>query len=249
MKLKGKVAIITGSARAIGQSYAVRLAREGAKVVVCDILDCDETVKAIVSFGGEVLSVKTDVSDEGSTLEMAKKTADRFGKIDILINNAAIYANIVRKPFYQINVKEWDSLMSVNLRGVFLCCKAVFPYMKEKRKGKIINIASAAALSGGFGFAHYTASKGGVLGLTRALAHELGEHNININALAPGLTLTEYNLPQLSKEYQQAAMAKRALKRSETPDDLLGTMVFLASDDSDFLTGQTIVVDGGVILH
>lgn len=249
MNLKDKVVIVTGSARALGKAYALRFAQEGAKVVVCDILDCEETVKEIESGGGEVLSLWTDVSREESTIEMAKKTVAQFGRIDVLVNNAAVYANIVRKPFYEISVDEWDKLMAVNLRGMFLCCKAVFPFMKAQREGKIINIASSTAFSGGNALAHYVTSKGGVISFTRAMARELGEYNISINAVAPGLTLTESNIATVPKHVIEASLARRSLKRQQRPEDLLGVVMFLASEESDFITGQTIVVDGGSILH
>ncbi len=249
MKLKDKVVIVTGSARGLGKLYSLRFSQEGAKVVVCDVLDCGETVKEIKSKGGEVLSLKTDVTSEESTVEMAKKTIERFGRIDILVNNAAIYGGIGYKPFYEISVDEWDTLMAVNLKGVFLCCKAVFPFMKEQGKGKIVNIASAVAFSGIPYFTHYTTSKGGVIAFTRAMARELGDYNINVNAVAPGLILSQASLDMTPDEAIQKSIAKQALKRRQQPEYLLGVMVFLSSEDSDYITGQTIVVDGGSILH
>ena len=158
MKLKDKSVIVTGSAVGLGKQYALRFAAEGAKVVVCDIRDCTETAEEIKTQGGEVLSLITDVTSEESTNEMAKKAIECFGKIDVLVNNAAMFGGLVMQPFYQISVEEWDRLMAVNLRGLFLCCKAVFPFMKEQNKGKIINIASIAAFSGQPFFIHYTTS-------------------------------------------------------------------------------------------
>jgi len=249
MKLKDKVVIVTGSARALGRAFAIRYAQEGARVVACDITDTADTVSAIESEGGEALSLITDVTSEQSTVEMAEKTVQRFGRIDVLVNNAGMYADIIKKPFYQIPGDEWDKIMAVNVKGPFLCSQAVFPAMKEQGNGKIINIASAAAFVGGSQFAHYVASKGGVVSLTRALAQELGPHNININAVAPGLTVTEYNVKTTPKEVLEMAMAKRCLKRQQQPEDLLGVMMFLASDESNFITGQTIVVNGGAYFH
>ncbi len=249
MWLKDKVVIVTGSARGLGREYALRFSREGARVVVGDTLDVGETAKEIEAMGGEVLSLKTDVASEASTTQMAKETAERFGRIDVLVNNAAIYGGIVTKPFHQITVDEWDKIMAVNLKGVFLCCKAVFPYMKEQGKGKIVNIASAVAFSGIPYFTHYTTSKGGVIAFTRAMARELGGYNININAVAPGLTITQATLDMLPEERIEINVAQHSLKRRQQPEDLLGVVMFLSSEESDYITGQTIVVDGGNILH
>jgi len=249
MKLRDKVVIVTGSARGLGREYALRFSSEGAKVVVCDVLDCRETAREIESRRGKVLSLITDVSSEESTVEMAKKTVERFGRIDVLVNNAAIFGGIALKPFYEITVDEWDKLMAVNLKGVWLCCKAVFPFMKEQGKGKIINIASAVAFSGADEFIHYTTSKGGVVSFTRALARALGDYNINVNAIAPGLIQTKATLDMASPEVIEASIAGQCFKWRQEPEYLVGTVVFLASEESDFVTGQTIVVDGGGILH
>lgn len=249
MKLKDKVVIVTGSARGLGREYALRFSSEGAKVVVCDVLDCGETAREIESRRGEVLSLITDVSSEESTIEMAKKTFERFGRIDVLVNNAAIFGGIVLKPFYEITVDEWDKLMAVNLKGIWLCCKAVFPFMKEQGKGKIINVASAVAFSGVPEFIHYTTSKGGVVSFTRALARALGDYNINVNAIAPGLIQTKATLDMAPPELIEASIAGQCFKWRQEPEYLVGTVVFLASEESDFITGQTIVVDGGGILH
>ena len=249
MRLKDKVAIVTGGARGIGKEYSLRFAEEGAKVTVCDILDCAETVREIKAKGGEVLALKTDVASEESTVEMAKKTVERFGRIDILANNAAIYGGLKLKPFHEVSVDEWDKMMAVNLRGTWLCCKAVFPYMKEQGKGKIINISSGVHFKGIPFLIHYTTSKGGVVGFTRALARELGQYNINVNAIAPGLTMTQASLDLSSPERIEKTVAGQSIKRPIQSEDLVGTMVFLASDESDFITGQTIVVGGGDFMH
>lgn len=251
MKLKGKVAIVTGGSRGIGRAYAIRLAKEGAKVVIADIIDGNETVDVIKKEGGEAIYLYTDVTDEKSTIKMAQKTIENFGRIDILINNAAFFSQIVKKPFYEISVEEWDRVMAVNLKGPFLCTKAVFPYMKRQRKGKIINVASGAFYKGLPNFLHYVVSKGGNVALTRSLARELGEWGICVNAIAPGYTETEYlkEHPQDPPEVINAIIRSRCLKRPEVPEDLEGTIVFLSSDDSDFITGQTIVVDGGSVLN
>lgn len=249
MKLADKVAIITGSARGIGREYAIRFSREGAKVVVCDVLDCGETASEVKASGGEVLSLVTDVSSETSTTEMAKKTVERFGRIDILINNAAVFGGLVLKPFYEVTVEDWDKLMSVNLKGVWLCCKAVFPFMKEQRKGKIINIASSVAFSGNPDFIHYTTSKGGVISFTRALARAVGDYNISVNAIAPGLIQTQATLDMMPLKSIETFIAGQCLKWVQEPKYIVDTAVFLASDESSYITGQTLVVDGGRILH
>jgi NAD(P)-dependent dehydrogenase (short-subunit alcohol dehydrogenase family) len=251
MKLKGKVAIVAGSARSLGRAYALRLAQEGAKVVVADILDGQETVDAITKGGGEALYIHTDVTSEKSTQEMAQKTTERFGRIDILINNAALFSTIVKKPFYEIPAEEWDAVMAVNLKGPFLCAKAVYPQMKRQGKGKIINVSSGAFFKGLPHFLHYVVSKGGNVALTRSLARETGEAGICVNTIAPGYIETEYfkEHPQDPPEVIKAIVASRCLKRAGTPEDLTGTIVFLSSDDSDFITGQTIIVDGGSVLN
>jgi len=251
MKLQDKVAIVTGAARGIGRVYAKRLAREGAKVVVADILDGEAVAREIASGGGEAMALRVDVSDEESTREMAEKVVERFGSIDILINNAAIFAALDTKPFYEITAKEWDDVMQVNVKGVFLCVKAVYPQMKKQGKGKIINVASGVFFKGLTLFLHYVASKGGVIGMTRALAREMGEDNICVNAVAPGYTVTEMmsDASLHDEAFVNAVVGSRCFKRHEVPEDLTGTIVFLSSDDSDFITGQTIVVEGGGKLH
>jgi NAD(P)-dependent dehydrogenase (short-subunit alcohol dehydrogenase family) len=251
MRLKGKVAIITGAARGLGRAYALRLSREGAKVVVADILDGEETVEAVAAQGGEALYVRTDVTSEESTREMAGKTIERFGSIDVLVNNAALFADLVKKPFWEIPAEEWDRVMAVNLKGPFLCSKAVYPQMKKQGKGKIINIASGTFYKGLPHFLHYVVSKGGNVAITRSMAREVGDAGINVNTIAPGYTETEFlkENPQDPPDVIKMASAMRCIKRPETPDDLTGTVVFLASDDSDFITGQTIIVDGGSALN
>ncbi len=250
MRLKGKVAIVTGAAQGIGRAYALRLAGEGANVVIADILDGSGVLQEIKKREVEALALHTDVADEKSTEEMARETVDHFGRIDVLVNNAAFFSSIVKKPFYQISADEWDAVMRVNLKGLFLCSKAVYPQMKKQGKGKIINVSSGTFFRGLPHFLHYVTSKGGVIGFTRALAREVGEDGIRVNTIAPGYTVTEIlrEKPQDPEEVITAILANRCIKRTETPEDLTGTIVFLASDDSDFITGQTIIVDGGSAL-
>jgi NAD(P)-dependent dehydrogenase (short-subunit alcohol dehydrogenase family) len=249
MRLADKVVIVTGGSIGIGHAYSLGLAAEGARVVVADIADPQPTVKEIEARGGQALGASCDVSREEDTLDLATKTLQRFGRIDVLVNNAALYGTLRRRPFMEIPLEEWDRVMAVNLRGLFLCARAVFPAMKAQGKGKIINIASSTFFKGVPNYIHYTTSKGGVVGFTRSLARELGDVGIRVNAIAPGFTLSGENEKNMPEEGKQANIRLRMLKRAQVPDDLVGTLVFLASDDSDFITGQTIAVDGGSVVH
>jgi 3-oxoacyl-[acyl-carrier protein] reductase len=252
MQLKNKVAIITGGARGLGKEFALRFVKEGARVTVCDILDCGPTAAEIQTLGGEALALHTDVTSEKDTAEMALKTAERFGKIDILVNNAAIYGGIENKnfvrPFEEITTADWDKMMAVNLKGIFLCCKAVSPYMKKQAQGKIINIASTVALAGVPIFLHYTTSKGGVISMTKGLARALGEYNINVNAVAPGMTWTEATRSSLEGRMADGILSGQVLKRLTQPGHIAGAVVFLASADADQITGQTLAVNAGEYL-
>lgn len=254
MRLKDRVAIVTGAARGLGRSFALKLAQEGAKVVAMNIVmrpkdkeDLDETVKQIKAMGAEAASFVGDVSLMKDTSAMAEAAVKAFGKVDILVNNAAIYDGLKRKPFYEIDPDEWDLVMGVNVKGAFLCTRGVFPYMKNQGYGKIINIASEVFFTGSHGFAHYVASKGGIIGMTRALAIELGPHGIRINCVAPGFTDTEAS--RGIADVTKYDTSKTPLGRVVKPEDLTGAALFLASSDSDFITGQTILVDGGRVMH
>jgi NAD(P)-dependent dehydrogenase (short-subunit alcohol dehydrogenase family) len=251
VRLKDKVAIVTGAARGLGQVYAIRLAREGAKVVATDIQDSSATAGEIKKMGGQAIALRTDVTNEESTREMAQKTIEAFGRIDVLINNAAIFAEILKRPFWEIPAEEWDAVMAVNLKGPFLCAKAVYPQMKKQGKGKIINLASGTFYKGTPNFLHYVVSKGGNVAITRAMAREVGDAGICVNAIAPGFTVTDFlkEHPMDGPEVHKSIIASQCIKRAQTPDDLIGTIVYLASDDSDFVTGQTILVDGGSALN
>ncbi len=250
MRLKGRVAIITGGAKGLGRAFALKLAEEGARVMVVtrkDMANLEKTVQQIKDLGGEAALFQADVARETDMLNMAEATNKAFGRIDILINNAAIYDGIKRKPFHEIDPDEWDLVMTVNVKGAFLAARAVFPYMKAQGYGKIVNLSSEVFYTGSNGFAHYVASKGGIIGLTRALAVELGPHNICINCVAPGFTNTEASrgLADVTK-YDTS---KTPLRRLERPEDLTGAALFLASTESDFITGQTLLVDGGRAMH
>lgn len=252
MRLKGVVIIVTGSATGIGKSYAQALAQEGAKVVVADINgpEAKKVSDSIIQGGGDSIDVQVDVSVEGGASRIAREAIEHFNKIDVLINNAAIYKGIRYKPFDQVSIEEWERMMRVNVRGSWLCAKAVFPYMKKQMKGKVVNISSSSYFVGAAGLVHYVASKGAIIGLTRALARELGQYNITVNCLAPGYTLSESSVELNPSESFNKQMAEwRSLRRNEYPEDLTGTMVYLCSSDSDFLTGQTILVDGGRTMH
>jgi len=249
VRLQDKVIIVAGGAAGLGRAYALGLAAEGARVVVADIADTQATVKEIEAGGGQGLGVLCDVSSEEDTLRLAADALGRFGRIDVLVNNAAVYGTLRRQPFMDIPVEEWDRVMAVTLRGLFLCARAVFPAMKAQGKGKIINISSGTFFKGVPDYIHYTTSKGGVVGFTRSLARELGDFGVRVNAVAPGFTLTGKNELNISAEEKEASIRMRMLKRAQVPDDVVGTIIFLSSDDSDFITGQTLSVDGGSIVH
>jgi 3-oxoacyl-[acyl-carrier protein] reductase len=247
MRLKEKVIIVTGAAQGLGKAFSLALAREGAKIVVVDIADSGATEKEIEASGSEVRALRTDVSSPEETQRMAEETVRTFGRIDVLVNCAAIVAGLRRKPFFEIDPAEWDKVMAVNVKGPWLCTKAVFPYMKSQGKGKIINFSSETFFTGSHGFVHYVTSKGGVVGMTRSLAVELGPHNITINAIAPGLTDSE--TARAIGDVSKYDVSRTPMGRLEQPHDLFGALVFLASGDSDFITGQTILVDGGRVMH
>lgn len=249
-RLDGRVAIVTGAAQGIGAAYAKALAAEGAKTVVTDILNTDTTVNIIKQQGGEAIGLNVDVTDDDSLKRMVEATVAEYGKIDICVTNAALFGDLKQRPFLEIDQDEFDRVMKVNIRGVFQTVKAVVPEMRKQKYGKIVNIASGTVFKGTPMLLHYVSSKGAVVAMTRALAREVGDDGICVNALAPGLTMSEKVLAD--DQWQQgkvANTASRAFKREETPEDLLGAMLFLCSPDSDFVTGQTLVVDGGSVMH
>ena len=249
-RLNRRVAIVTGAGRGIGAVYAGALAAEGAKVAVADIIDTATTVDTVERAGGEAIGVRCDVTDPDQVRAMVAGTIEAFGKVDILVTNAALFADLEFKPFLEIDEGEWDRVLQVNLRGVFTCVKAVVPEMRRNGYGKIVNISSGTVFKGTPMMLHYVSSKGAVVAFTRALAREVGEAGIQVNALAPGLTMSE----EVANKQQWAAIkdanaATRAIRRDAMPEDLIGAMLFLCSSDSDFVTGQTLVCDGGSVMH
>lgn len=254
MRLRDRVAIVTGSARSLGKAVALRFAAEGAAVVVNDVADeplAQDVVREIRAGGGRASYCMADVADERGAVALALHAAAEFGRIDALVNNAGIDP---RQPWHDISGDDWDRVMRVNVKSQFLCAKAVFPFMKEQGGGTIVNVSSVVFWRGQAGYAHYVASKGAVIGFTRALAREVGEHGIRVNCITPGAVLTETEAEKVgSPEAQAAATAyllqEQALKRRELTDDIVGAFVFLASDDSGFMTGQCVNVDGGWVMH
>jgi 3-oxoacyl-[acyl-carrier protein] reductase len=248
-RLDGKIAIVTGGAKGLGKAFCFALAKEGAKVVMAaHRLDTDEAkqaAKEIESKGG--LTVEVDVTNEESTKLMAEKAIKKFGRIDILVNNAAYYYGVSRKPFYEISTEEWDRALDVGAKGAWLCAKAVFPHMKEQNKGKIINLSSDTAFAPTKGMIHYITSKAAVVGITRVLAGELGKYNICVNAVAPGYTDTpaSWTIGDVSK----FDVSSIPLGRVGLPEDIVGAVIFFASDDSDFISGQTLIIDGARRVH
>jgi len=242
-RLKGEVAIVTGAAAGIGQAFSVAMAAQGASLVLADLVAADETKAQIEAVGGKAISIIADVADETDMNSMAGVAIEAFGKIDILINNAGIY------PLATIDdtgLDLWNRIISVNLTGTFLATRAVVPSMKSAGKGKIINISSGTFFMGTPGASAYVATKGAVIGMARSLASELGDHGIQVNCIAPGLTTTPGVNNGMADEMRDGIVAMQSVKRREVPEDMVGALLFLTSSDSDFMTGQVMLVDGGV---
>lgn len=241
--LDGKVAIVTGGRRGIGRAIADGLAAEGARIAILDVVGAEE---AAAGYDGG-LGLTGDVSSETDSARMVEAVASHFGRIDILVNNAAMFATLKMSPFTEITLEEWKRVLDVNVGGVFLMCRSVVPHLRQQGGGKIVNISSGSFFRGVPFMLHYVTSKAAVIGLTRALARELGPDNICVNAIAPGYTVTEATLEQDEAHLNVGAgsVDVRAFRREERPEDVVGSAVFLCGPGSSFITGQTFAVDGG----
>jgi 3-oxoacyl-[acyl-carrier protein] reductase len=250
-RLEGKVIIVTGAAGGLGREYSVRMAEEGAKLTVVDIQDCAETVERIQAVGGEALPLVIDVSSEEQTKEMARRTFEQYGRIDGLLNNAAIMRGLAVHSLMDVDMDVWDRVYAVNARGTFLGIRAVFPYMKEQKSGTIVNVSSGSTLRIARAAddlnPHYVSSKSAIVGITRGVARELGAHNINVVTMAPGSTTSDREEALTSDEAFDEPEA--SLLRRGVPSDLTGVMAFLFSDDARFISGQMITVNGGREVH
>ncbi len=253
MRLKDKVTIITGAGHGIGKAYTHRFAEEGAQVVIAEIdaPAAESVASQLCAAGRSTWARPTDVTSLDSVTGLVEETVQRYGRIDVLLNNAAIYLaqEVWKGPAEEMPLEQWDRVLEVNLKGVYLCCRVVIPIMKAQRSGKIINVASGTFFNGSGDMPHYTASKGGVVALTRVLARQLGPWGINVNCLTPGSTMSEETITDEVRARRAASAERRAFARIELPQDVTGTALFLASSDSDFMTGQLLVVEGGGILH
>ena len=247
MKLQGKVAVVTGGAQGIGRAIADALAAEGARIVIADVQGAEEAAAAL----DRGVGLEVDVTSEEDTARMADETVARAGRLDILINNAGLYATLPMRPFLEIPVDEWRRVMDVNVLGMFLAARAAVPKMRENGGGAIVNISSGTVFRGVPFLLHYVASKGAVVALTRALAKELGKDGIRVNCVAPGFTLTESvrAQPEVLDALREVSVAARTIQRDETPEDVAGAVAFLCTPDAGFVTGQTLVIDGGQFFH
>jgi NAD(P)-dependent dehydrogenase (short-subunit alcohol dehydrogenase family) len=243
LTLDGQVALVTGAGRGLGRAFALALAEAGGRVAAADI-DEGAAAETAELAGAEAIGLKVDVGDRSSVAAMVGAVLERLGGLDVLVNNAALYAGLHRAPFHELDEDEWDRVMRVNLKGAWLCASACLPLMRERGGGSIVNIASATVFSGSPEWAHYVASKGGLIALTRVMAREAGDLGIRVNAIAPGFVLTDASR-EMIEDAETYGVARGAIKRSIQPEDIVGTAVFLASPASEFITGQTIIVDGG----
>jgi len=249
-RLENRVAIITGGAQGIGAAYARGFAAEGAKVVITDVAPADDLLAEIASAGGTAIALETDVTDEAACANMAAEAVATFGRIDVLVNNAALWVHVGHKSIMEISKAEWDKVLDVNINGMFLCTQAVVPQMREQAYGKIINISSGRALKGNVNLLHYDTSKGAVIAFTRSIARELGDDGILANTIAPGGIMTDNVVAQDDlRGLIATGTATRAIKREQIPEDVVGACIFLASAESDFVTGQVIAVDGGSAMN
>ena len=251
MNFKDQVVVVTGAARGLGQAYARSFAARGASVVACDLRDCGETLELIEAEGSEGMAMSTDVTSSASTAELAEAAVSRFGGVDVLVNNAALYGSLTFAPFDKLDEEEWDATMNVNVKGIWNCCKAVVPSMKTRGGGSIVNISSLAATYGMPNGLHYTASKAAVIGVTRGLAREVGRFNIRVNSVAPNVVNTDATGEVFGDKRDKiidVTLTQQAIRQPLEPDDIVGAVLYLASDHSRLTTGQTIMVDGGTVL-
>ena len=251
MDFSNKVVVVTGAARGLGQEYARQFAKFGASVAVNDVRDCSDTLQIVEEEGAQGLATTTDITSADSTREMAEAVVRKFGRIDVLVNNAALYGSLNFRPFDQLDEDEWDQVMSVNVKGMWQSCKAVFPAMKEQQSGSIINISSLAATYGMPNGLHYTASKAAVIGLTRGLAREVGRYNIRVNAVAPNVVNTDATAEVFGDKRDKVVdvtMSQQSIRKPLQTEDIVGMVLFLASDHNKMTTGQTIMVDGGTVM-
>ncbi|GAA2814955.1 3-oxoacyl-[acyl-carrier protein] reductase [Aminobacter aminovorans] len=244
----GRVAIVTGAGQGIGREYARQFAAAGAHAVIAEAnIDRARAVqKEIVAAGGSALAIHTDVGDAASVDEMVKEATRTFGRVDVLVNNAGIFTSLKMKPFEEIPLDEWERVMRVNITGCYLTARAVSPYMRERNWGRIINITSGSVPLGVRNYLHYVTSKSALIGMTNAMARELGAHGITVNAVQPGGTFTEVPRETLTEEGKARLIAAQCIPREEVPMDLVGLVLFLSSEAATFITGQTIAVDGGL---
>jgi 3-oxoacyl-[acyl-carrier protein] reductase len=246
--LKDRVVIITGAGQGIGRAFAKSFAKAGSRVVIAELNEkhAASVSEEIMAAGGEALAVTTDVADPNSIRQMIEVVTDDWGRIDVLINNAGIFSTLEMRPFDQIPLEEWERVLRVNLTGPFLCARAVLPAMRKAKWGRIINIASGAVRLGRPNYLHYIATKAALAGMSLSMAREVGPDNITVNAILPGATFTEIERKTVTPEQKERIIAMQCVPRAETPQDLVGIALFLASDASAFVTGQSINLDGGV---
>jgi NAD(P)-dependent dehydrogenase (short-subunit alcohol dehydrogenase family) len=245
--MQGKVAIVTGGAQGIGRAIAEALAREGARIVIADLQGAGEAASAFQ----DGLGITADVADEASVQRLADEVVERYGTIDVLVNNAGLYASLEMRSFEQIPLDEWRRVMDVNVASMFLMCRAVAPVMRAAGGGKIVNISSGTPFRGVPFLLHYVTSKGAIVAFTRALAKELGKDNILVNCVAPGFTMSAgvEAHPEVVEKLRDVSVSARTIQRDQLPEDVTGAVVFLAGPGSDFITGQSIVIDGGQTFH